>query len=104
MLEAIKDKPVSRRLVQFQLKDTCPRLYHDEPVSRNGVRVGYTTSASFGHYLGSSVGMGYVEAAESVTQKWIEEGDWSIDVAGKSFFIEAQLAGFYDPSNKKMKN
>ena len=103
-LEPLRGKPLTRRLVQFRLNNPDVRIYHDEPISRNGVRVGYTTSASFGHAIGASVGMGYVSCNDGVTKEWIDAGTWMIEVASKECSAQAQLAGFYDPKGTRMRD
>ena len=102
-LEPRRGQPMTRRLVQFQLSDPEARIYHDEPISRDGIRVGYTTSASYGHALGASVGMGYVTCNDAVTKDWIKSGAWTIEVASEACPATAQLAGFYDPKGARMR-
>jgi len=53
-LEKRRAEGVSRRLVQLVLADPEPLLFHDEPVFRDGVRVGRVVSAQFGHTLGGA--------------------------------------------------
>ena len=60
-------------------------LYHEEPIWREGVRVGRTTSGMYGHTLGGSVGLGYVECPEGVDQEFIASGNFELEVAGKRF-------------------
>ena len=67
------------------------------------MRVGYTTSASWGHTLGAAIGMGYVREAAGVIRDWIEVGDWTVDVAGERLPATVQLAAFYDPKGERMK-
>ncbi len=102
-LEPLRGNLLSRRLVQFKLNDGVARIYHDEPIFRDGERVGYTTSASYGHSLGASVGMGYVSTHDGVTREWIESGDWAVEIATEPVSAEAQLAGFFDPKGERMK-
>ena len=102
-LEPLRGRTPSRRLVQFRLHDAEARMYHDEPIYRDGERVGYTTSASYGHSLGATVGMGYATMTDGVSREWIEAGEWTIDVASERMTVDAQLAGFYDPKSERMK-
>ena len=102
-LEPLRGTPQSRRLVQVLLRDPDAYIYHDEPIFRDGIRVGVTTSASYGHTLGAAVGMGYVEFPEGVTSGWIDAGDWSVEVAGETVAAAAQLAGFFDSKGARMK-
>ena len=55
-----------KRLVQFLLQDPEQMLYHHEPILRDGVIVGHLTSGNYGHTLGGSVGLGYVEVEEDI--------------------------------------
>lgn len=103
-LEAQKEAGLSKRLVQFQLETPEPLLFHNEPVLRNGVSVGYLTSGGYGHTLGAAIGMGYVKNVEGVTTPdWIKEGEYQILVAGVKHKAIASLRPLYDPSNEKVK-
>ncbi|TGU22589.1 glycine cleavage T C-terminal barrel domain-containing protein, partial [Mesorhizobium sp. M4B.F.Ca.ET.150.01.1.1] len=55
-----KEAGLSRRLVQFRLKDPQPLLFHNEAILRDGRIVGPITSGNYGHHLGGAIGMGYV--------------------------------------------
>jgi 4-methylaminobutanoate oxidase (formaldehyde-forming) len=50
-----KDRGIRRRLVQFLLEATAPFAHHDEPIYRDGERVGHVTSGMYGHTLGGWV-------------------------------------------------
>jgi glycine cleavage system aminomethyltransferase T len=52
-----------RRLLQFQLKDPEPLLFHNEVVVRDGEIVSIVTSGNYGHHLGGAIGLGYVPCA-----------------------------------------
>ncbi len=84
-----------KRLVQFKLEDPESIAYHDEPIRRNGVLVGRTTSGMYGHTFGACLAMGYVLNEEGVTREWIETGSWDIELAGVRIPAEAQLRPFY---------
>ena len=51
---------LTRRLVQFRLKDPEPLLFHNEAIVRDGKIVGTITSGNYGHHLGGAIGLGYV--------------------------------------------
>ena len=105
-VEAQREKPRTKRLVQFKLddgQDPGRMVYHDEPVYRDGERVGALTSASWGHTLGAGVGMGYVRWEDGVTKAWLEAGSFEIDVAGERVPASARLEAFYDPKGERMK-
>ena len=92
------DAGLDRRLVQFRLKDPEPMLYHNEAVVRDGRIVGPVTSANYGHFLGSAVGLGYVPC------KGQSDGDilgaaYQIEVAGVRHEAVAALVPMYDPGS-----
>ena len=81
-LVAEKEAGLKRRLVQFLLEDPEPLLHAEEPIFRNGERVGYLRSGNYGHTLGGAMGFGYVEAEETVTAAYVKEATYEIQVAG----------------------
>lgn len=92
-----------RRLVNFILEDPEPLLYHGETIWRNDERVGFIRAGAYGHTLGASVGLGYVEGAERPTRSYIEEGRWEIEIALERFPARASLRPFYDPNGERIK-
>ncbi len=94
---------LTRRMVQFALEDPALLLYHNEPIYRNGKRVGLVTSANYGHTLGAAIGMGYVADAGGVDAGFIAEGRFEIGVAGTRHPARASLRPMQDPSGARMK-
>ncbi|MBR9839421.1 MAG: FAD-dependent oxidoreductase [Rhodobacteraceae bacterium] len=99
-----REEGLSRRLVQFRLKDPEPLLFHNEPVLRDGKVVGHVTSGNYGHTLGGAIGLGYVPcrrpgepAAEMLASSY------AIEVAGQVFEVEASLRPMYDPASERVK-
>ncbi|MEM6987934.1 MAG: FAD-dependent oxidoreductase, partial [Pseudomonadota bacterium] len=103
LLAQREKRPLSKRLVQFQLKDPEPLLYHGEPIEFDGKVVGYTTSGNYGHHLGGAIGMGYVKHADGVTADMVNSGNWHIRVAGELIPAVASLKPLYDPSNERIR-
>ncbi|MCP4489731.1 MAG: FAD-dependent oxidoreductase [Gammaproteobacteria bacterium] len=92
-----------KRLVQFLLKDPEAMLYHHEPILKNGDIVGHLTSGNYGHTLGGSVGLGYIEIKAQVSSEYIESGGFEIDVGGERIPAKASLAAMYDPQARRMR-
>jgi 4-methylaminobutanoate oxidase (formaldehyde-forming) len=92
-----------KRLVQFLLQDPEAMLYSHEPILRDGVIVGHLTSGNYGHTLGGSVGLGYVEVEDDVTRDYLESGSFTIDVAGDHIPAKASLSALYDPKAERMR-
>jgi len=93
-----------RRLVQFILDDPEPLLYHGEAIWRNGERVGFIRAGAYGHTLGASVGLGYVESRELPTRRYLDEGTWEIEIALERHSARASLRPLYDPQGKRIKS
>ena len=92
-----------KRLAQFLLQDPEAMLYHHEPILRDGVIVGHLTSGNYGHTLGGSVGLGYVEVEDDVTRDYLDSGSFAIDVAGDHIPAKASLSALYDPKAERMR-
>ena len=92
-----------KRLVQFLLKDPEVMLYSHEPIIRNGEIVGHLTSGNYGHTLGGSVGLGYIEGEDDVTKDYLNAGTMEIDVGGTRVPAEASLSAMYDPRAERMR-
>ena len=76
--------------------EAAPMIYHEEPVYRDGVIVGSTTSGAFGHRVGRSLGLAYVKNAEGVSREWLQSGSWEVELAWKRHPILVQFGAFYD--------
>ena len=97
------ERGVEKRLAIFVLEDPEPLLLGDEPIYRDGVIVGRTTSGNYGHALGRSVAMGYLENEEGATPGWIRSGSYEIEVATETFSANVRLGPPYDPKSEKIK-
>ncbi len=92
-----------RRLVQFLLKDPEPLLYGEEPIFRDGQRVGYLRSGNYGHSLGGAMGFGYVEHTPGVTAQYVRDGAYEIQVAGDLIPARASLRPMYDSKGERVR-
>jgi 4-methylaminobutanoate oxidase (formaldehyde-forming) len=95
-----------KRMVCIALEDSsaaAPMMYHEEPIYRNGVIVGSTTSGAWGHRVNLSLGMGYASNESGVTKDWIESGKWEVELAWKRYGAKVQLQSFYDPKGERIK-
>ena len=95
---------VTKRLAVFTLDDPEPLLLGDEPIYRDGVLAGRTTCGTFGHTLGRSVGMGYVESEGGVTPGYIRAGSYEIEVAAERYTARARLTPPYDPKGERVRS
>ncbi len=92
-----------KRLLQFRLADSDRLLYKEEPIWVNGKCTGSITSGMYGHRVGASLGMGYVNAEEPITADWVAAQKFEIEIGWKRYEAHAQLAPFYDPKLQRVK-
>jgi glycine cleavage system aminomethyltransferase T/glycine/D-amino acid oxidase-like deaminating enzyme len=102
VLRAQRGKPPAKRLVQFALQDSQPLLFGTEPVIYNGKIVSYLKSGCYGHTLLRSIGMGYLHSIPDLTQEWLNQQSFEIEVAGQRFPATASLRAFYDPKRTRV--
>jgi 4-methylaminobutanoate oxidase (formaldehyde-forming) len=103
---AVADKKASGltcSMLQFLLEDPQPLIYHNEPIYRNGVLVGYCSSGNYGHTLGAAVGMGYVPLAAGEKPSDLLASTYEIEIAGQRFGAKASLRPLYDPKGERVK-
>lgn len=98
-----REAGLTRRMVQFRLTDPEPLVFHNEPILRDGKIVSYLTSGNYGHALGSAVGLGYVPCRPDEAEAEILASRYTIDVAGRIYEAEANLAPMYDPKSERVK-
>ncbi len=95
---------LTRRMVSVRLLDPQPLLHHAEIVCRDGIPVGYVRAASYGHTIGSAVGLAVISAGtEPLTATWIANGSWTIEVVDRHYEAEVSLRPFYDPSSSRVR-
>ena len=93
---------LKKRLVQFQLTEPEPLLYHNEPIIRDSEIVGYISSGNYGHKLGGAIGMGYIPC-EGESPEELLSSKFEIDVSGTICAAKASLKPLYDPLSKRTK-
>ena len=75
-----------------------------ETIYRNGERVGWLSSAGYGHTLGKSIGLGYIRDAEGVDAAYVKAGEYELDVATVRVPCTVSLAPLYDPKMERVKS
>ncbi|MFQ5518348.1 MAG: glycine cleavage T C-terminal barrel domain-containing protein, partial [Acidimicrobiia bacterium] len=90
-------RPQRRRLLQVLLRDPTPLMFHAEVVLRDGTPVGYIRAASYGFTLGGAVGLAMIETAEPITQDYLNDGTWEVEIAGERWPATVSIRPLYDP-------
>ena len=98
-----KQEGIKQKLVIFTIDDPEPLIYHDEPIYRNGRIVGENTHGSYAHVTGNSIGMVYLSNEYGISDEWIMDGDYEIEVEDKLYPITLHLKAPYDPEGKSIK-
>ncbi|MEO8451111.1 MAG: glycine cleavage T C-terminal barrel domain-containing protein, partial [Gemmatimonadota bacterium] len=96
--------PTSRRLVVFSLEDPEPLLLGEEPVWRDGSLAGRITSAAYGHTLGRSVGLGWVNHFAPADDAFLTSGRYEIEIAGDRFAARLHLEPPYHPAGDRLRS
>ena len=99
-----RDEGIARRLVLFRLVDPEPLMHGDEPIWRDGKMAGAVTSAAYGHTIGVSVGLGYIELGPNSVQDVVAAGGFEIEIAGERFPAVASLRPFHDPDGIRVRS
>ena len=98
-----REEGLKRRLVVFTVDDAEPLLLGNEPIYRDSRIVGRLTSGTYGHTLGRSVGMGYIENEEGVTSSYVKTGAYEIEIAAERYAATPTLRSPYDPNNERVR-
>lgn len=75
-----------------------------ETIYRNGERVGWLSSAGYGHTLGKSIGLGYIRDTAGVDAAYVKTGEYELDVATVRVPCTVSLAPLYDPKMERVKS
>lgn len=103
-LAEVKARGVPKnRMLQFLLQDPGPLLYGNELIFLNGQEVGHLRIGGYGHSLGGAVGIGFATLDEPLTATVVNEGNWTIEVAGDRIKAKASLKPLMDPEMKRVR-
>ena len=102
-LESQRGEPRSKRLIQFRVEDPHLLTYHDEPIYRDGVVVGRTSSSMWSATQERCCAMGYLKHpdSEAVGKDWLDAGTWETNIAGKRVPVSTSIRSWYDPQNQR---
>jgi len=102
-LEAKQGQPLRKRLAGFTVDDPGIILLGRETIYRNGERVGWLSSAGFGHTVGKPIGYGYVRQPETgLDEAFVLDGTYELEVARERVPAKVHLGALYDPDMKNM--
>jgi 4-methylaminobutanoate oxidase (formaldehyde-forming) len=94
---------VKKRLACFTVDDPEVVLLGRETIYRNGQRVGWLTSAGYGHTVGKPIGYGYVRNPAGVDEAFLISGSYELEVAAERVPCALHLEALYDPEMARVK-
>jgi glycine cleavage system aminomethyltransferase T/glycine/D-amino acid oxidase-like deaminating enzyme len=104
--KAARPVPINRTValrIDGATAEAGPYLIHNEPIWKEGALVGHVTSGGWGWRVGAMLGLATLHRTVGVTKAWLDEGGFTVQIAGRHFASTAQLPGFYDPSGEIMR-
>lgn len=102
-LLAQRETGLKQRLLTFVFEDPVAYPLGQEPIYRNGVHCGRTTSAAFGHSIGRAVALGWVQSGD-VSADAIGADAFEIEIADKRFAVTPGFRAPYDPSGARLRS
>jgi len=102
-IEAQVANGVKKRLACFTVDDPEVVLLGRETIYRDGRRVGWLTSAGFGHTVGKPIGYGYVRNPDGVDDSFLTSGSYELEVASERVPCALHLEALYDPEMVRVK-
>jgi glycine cleavage system aminomethyltransferase T/glycine/D-amino acid oxidase-like deaminating enzyme len=102
LLRARAQGPPRNRVVSLIVDDPAADLFGNEPVLRDGERVGYVRAAAYGYTVGGPVGLAQVACGEGVTGGWLKAGDFRVRTPAGDLPARLQIAPLYDPQRLRI--
>jgi dimethylglycine dehydrogenase len=96
---AERDAPSARKLVTFTVEATDADAAGYEPVFHEGKQVGFVTSGGFGHRVGQSIALAYVDRAVADADNGFE-----IPILGNKRPAHIQRVPLYDPNGVRARS
>ncbi len=102
-LTAQQHRALKRRFACFTVDDPEVVLLGRETLLRVGTRVGWLTSAGWGHTLAKNIGYGYVRHDQGVDDDFLYGGSYELEVAGSRVPCQVHKGALYDPQMERVK-
>ncbi len=101
-MEKQKSNGINKLMAGFMVNDPDVVLLGRETIFRNGERVGWLSSAGYGHTIGVSIGYGYVRA-KAVNSDFVMTGDYELEVVSKRVKARVFTGAIYDAAMVRVK-
>jgi glycine cleavage system aminomethyltransferase T/glycine/D-amino acid oxidase-like deaminating enzyme len=106
VVERHKASGVSRRLVSLVVADPEAYAWGGELVLRDNEPAGFASSAAFGHTIGRTVLLGYVERRDGgmADKDWLDGGRYHVVIGGEDYDATASLRAPFDPAGARIRD
>jgi glycine cleavage system aminomethyltransferase T/glycine/D-amino acid oxidase-like deaminating enzyme len=103
VVERQKASGVARRLVSLVVDDPAAYAWGGELLLRDDEPAGFASSAAFGHTVGKTVLLGYVERRDGgiADKDWLDRGTYQVAIGGELYDATASLRAPYDPAGAR---
>jgi glycine cleavage system aminomethyltransferase T len=102
-LERKKIDGVGRRRILLSVDDPDVILMGLEPILVDGEILGYTTSAAYGHTVGRSVAIGYIQLGGSSIEDIVANGRFEVEAALTRHSATTSLKPLHDPTGSRLR-
>ena len=104
-LERHKAEGVARRLVSLVVSDPDAYAWGGELLLRAGEPAGFASSAAYGHTVGRTVLLGYVERRDGgkADRDWLDRGTYQVAIGGECYDASVSLRPPYDPTGARIR-
>jgi len=96
--------PLTKRLACFTTPDEAITLHGRETIFRDGVQVGWTTSAGWGYTVKQNIAYGYVRNSDAVSDEYLQNGDYELEVEQVRVPVKYAAEPLYDPKARRMRS
>jgi 4-methylaminobutanoate oxidase (formaldehyde-forming) len=103
-LLAAREKPLTRKFCGFAVDNPNVTLWGRETILRDGVVVGWLSSAGFGPTVGHGIGYGYVRDPAGVTDTLLDSGRFELEVAGERVPCRRLARAPYDSDGARVRS
>ncbi len=104
-LEIQQRDGIRRKLVSLVLSSPEAVLWGGELVLRDGEPAGFVTSGAYGHTIGASAGLAYIERKDGqpIDDAWLTRGRYQAEVSGEIRDTALYLRAPYDPESLRVR-
>ncbi len=104
-VERLQAEGVARRLVSLVVSDPDAYAWGGELLLRDGEPAGFASSAAYGHTVGRTALLGYIERRDGgkADRDWLGRGTYQVAIGGERYDASVSLRPPYDPAGARIR-